>query len=79
MTTKTIKDVDERTWRKLKGLSAEFDLPMGRLLDKMVDEYVESGKEFWKEIFERKSVLSEKDAKEMIAIVNELRKERGFR
>ena len=79
MVTKTIKDVDERTWKKLKGISADFNMPIGRVLDKMVDEYANSGKEFWKGIFEHKSVLSEKDEKEMLAAVRELRKECGFR
>ncbi len=79
MATKTIKDVDERTWRTLKGISADFNMPMGRLLDKMVEEYSTSGREFWKTILEHEKILTDKEAEELIEVGKLVRKERGFR
>ncbi len=79
MTTKTIKNVDERTWRKMKSLSAEQNLPVARLLDKMVHDYSGSSREFWKSILEHDKILSDKEAKDMLETVKSLRKERGFR
>ena len=79
MTTKTIKDVDDETWRKLKMLSAEHDTTMGKILKKITNDYEERNKEFWNSILKGKKILTDKEAEDMISVVKELRKEHGFR
>ena len=79
MTTKTIKDVNERTWRKLRVLSAEYNMKMGSLLEKITEDYEKRGKEFWKTILEGEKILSDKEAEELKSVSKALREERGFR
>lgn len=79
MTTRTIKDVDERTWRKIRILSAEHNIRMGKLIEKMTDEYEKSSKSFWKAVLNGEKILSDKEAMEMKKAAAEFRKERGFR
>ena len=79
MVTKTIKDVDEETWRKLKMLSAEHDATMGKILKKIIDDYEDRSRKFWDKILKGEKYLSEKEASEHEALVKKLRKEYGFR
>ena len=79
MSTKTIKDVNEKTWRKLRILSAEYDIPMGKLIEKITEDYEARNKEFWNSILKGEKLLSDKEAEEMLAVVRGLRKECGFR
>jgi len=79
MSTKTIKDVDEKTWRKLKMLSAEENVKMGKLIGIIADTYVKSRTDIWSEILSGKKILSDSEAKEIEKVVKKLRKERGFR
>lgn len=79
MPTKTIKDVDEKTWRKLRMLSAEEDMKMGELLKSITETYVKSKESVWAEILKRRKILSENEANDMEKIVKKIREERGFR
>lgn len=79
MSTKTIRDVNEKTWRKLRMLSAEHNMRMGRLLEKMTEDYEKRGKEFWRAILESGKMLTDKEAEELKALSMSLRKEPGFR
>ena len=81
MPTKTIKDVDEETWRKLKVFSAENSSSMGKTLKKITQDYEEKnrGKEFWSRILKGEKILSDNEANDMLEIVKKLRKEHGFR
>ena len=79
MTTKTIKDVDEETWRKLKMLSAEHDITMGKILKKITTDYEERNKNFWNKILKGEKIITDKEAKEHEALVKKSRKEYGFR
>lgn len=79
VSTKTIKDVDEMAWRKLKVFSAEHGIKMGKLLEKMTEDYEKRSKDFWKLILSGEKILSDKEAEEMKEVVKKLRKERGFR
>ncbi|KHO48353.1 MAG: hypothetical protein QT00_C0001G0371 [archaeon GW2011_AR5] len=79
MATKTIKDVDEETWRKLKMLSAEHDATMGKIIKKITDDYEERNRRFWDDILHGEKILSDKEADEMESFVKKLRKEKGFR
>lgn len=79
MTIRTIKDVDDETWRKLKMLSAEHDATMGKIIKKITDDYEERNKKFWNSILKGERYLTDKEAEEHEALVKKLRKERGFR
>ncbi|MFA4820500.1 MAG: hypothetical protein WC613_06110 [Candidatus Aenigmatarchaeota archaeon] len=79
MTTRTIRDVDEETWKKLKIMSAEHDATMGIILKKITDDYEERNKEFWNKILKGEKYLTDKEAKDHEALVKKMRKEYGFR
>lgn len=79
MGTKTIKAVDEETWRKLKILSAEENEKMGKLIKNITDDYIKNKKSTWDKILRGEKILSDNEADDMIEIVKKLRKERGFR
>lgn len=79
MTTRTIKDVDDETWRKLKMLSAEHDATMGKIIKKITDDYEERNSKFWDSILKSERILSDKEADELESFVKKLRKEKGFR
>ena len=52
---------------------------MGKLFEKMVNEYEERSEEFWNDILKGEKILSEKEAKDMERIVARLREDVGFR
>ena len=79
MEVKTIKGVDEETWKEFKNLAVKNNLKMPLLLKVMIKEFEKKGNEFWKEILDRERNLDETEAKDMLEITNEVRKERGFR
>jgi len=79
MPTKTIKDVDEDTWRKLKVLSAEQDMRVGKLLRNITENYIKKRNQVWAKILEGKKILSENEAREIEKVVKKLREEHGFR
>lgn len=79
MKTRTIKDVGEKTWRKMKTLSAEYNMTMGKLLEKITEDYEKRNKDLWNEILYGKKIFTKKEADEMKAVVRDLRKEYGFR
>lgn len=78
MEIKTIKDVDEETWREFKIMAARADVKMSILFKMMLKEF-EKSRKFWDEILTGKKVLSDIDAKKFEAVITGLRKERGFR
>lgn len=79
MSTRTIKDVDDETWRKLKTLSAEHDTTMGKILKKITIDYDERNRKFWDKILNYGKIITDKEAEDMMSVVKKLRKERGFR
>ncbi len=79
MEIKTIKGVDEGTWIKFKILAARKRLPMGKLLNAMINEYEKSSDEFWSKILNSGKILSEKEGKDIAEMTSKLRKEGGFR
>lgn len=79
MSTRTVKDVDEETWRRLKILSAEEGERMGSLIKNMTNSYIKNRKSVWEDILKGEKILSDKEADDMEKIVKKLRKERGFR
>ncbi|MFA4887610.1 MAG: hypothetical protein WC595_05325 [Candidatus Nanoarchaeia archaeon] len=76
---KTIKGVDDETWRDFKGLAVKEGLNMGILFKHMLKEYEKSRKTFWDGILGGEKILSEKEAEGMEKRVIKMRKEYGFR
>lgn len=76
---KTIKGVSDEKWMKLKNLSIKEGVPMGTLLESMIDEYSKNADKLWNRILSGKRIMSDSDAKELLKFVKEFRKERGFR
>ena len=79
MTTRTIKNVDDETWQKLKVLSAEHDTTMGKILKKITNDYDEKNRKFWDKILKGEKIITDKEARDHKALVKKLRKEYGFR
>lgn len=79
MELKTIRNVDEETWRMFKMLSARAGVGMGTLLRIMVTEFEKNNKKFWSSLLNQKRILSDEEARDIININEGLRKERGFR
>ncbi len=79
MPVRTIREVDEKTWRKLRVLSAEHDMTIGELVEAMTEDYEKRSKDFWKAVLEGEKILTDKEADELKDVSSALRKERGFR
>jgi len=79
MPTRTIRDVDEDTWKKLKALSAEHDATIGTMLKKITRDYEEKNRDFWSRVLKGEKIINDKEAEEHIALVKKMRKEHGFR
>lgn len=79
MPIKTIKDVDEDTWRKLKILSAEENMRVGKLLRNITENYIKNRTDVWAKILDGRKILSDKEADEIEKVVKKSRKESGFR
>ncbi len=78
-TLKTIKGVREEKWAKFKSIAAKNRVPMGRLLETMIDEYEKHRQVVWNKILHGEKNLSDKEAVEMKKVVAELRKEKWFK
>ncbi len=79
MTLKTIKGINEESWNEFKSIAAKNGMKMGRLFEQMLEEYKKRSEEAWKVILSGKKILSDKEAEDMIKIVEESRKDYGFR
>lgn len=79
MEVKTIKDVDEETWKKFRVMATQNNLKMAILLKMMINEFERNSGDFWKNILKRDKDLSEKEAENMVKVLSESRKEYGFR
>lgn len=79
MTLKTIKNVGEEKWAEFKSLSAKTGVPMGKLLENMIDSYPKHRDEVWDRILHGGKNLSDKETAEMKMVVSSLRKEKWFK
>lgn len=79
MEIRSIKGVDEETWRGFKTLAAKNNLKMSLLLKMMINEFERKGGDFWSQIFSEEKNLADKEAKDIAEITSKIRKERGFR
>ena len=78
-TIKTIKGVNEESWAEFKSLAVRNRTNMGKLFERMLEEYKKKSEENWKIILSGKKTLSDKEAGDMLKIVKESRREYGFR
>ena len=62
METKSIKDVDEETWKDFRALAIRNNMKMSILLKLMVNEFQKNSRDFWKDIISRKKSLSNEEA-----------------
>lgn len=76
---KTIKGIDEDTWSSFKSYAAKNNMKMGKLFEKMVNEYSEKSEEFWSDILSGEKILSDNEADDMNKIVCRSRQDKGFR
>ena len=76
---KTIKGIDDDTWREFKSLAAKDSLKLGALLKNMLKEYEKTRETFWDKILETEKILTDKEADEFEKIISKKRKEYGFR
>jgi len=79
MPVKTIKNVDDETWRKMREISQRKKLKMGGLLRDMVNLYSKNKGDTIRSIIPKKPILTEKEAEDMKRIVKKIRSEYGFR
>jgi len=79
MKIKTIKNIDEQTWKNFKVLSTKMGISMGILLKIMTKEFEKNNEKFWNSIFDKEKYLSNKEAEEISKLSKNLRKEKGFR
>jgi len=79
MEIKTIKGISSDAWIKLKILSAKNKIPMGKLVENMIDNYERQNEKFWKDILGGERIISDKEAEQLQEMVIKLRKEWGFR
>ena len=79
MEIRSIKNVDEETWREFKAIAAKHNVKMSSLLKIMIKEFEKNSKDFWNEILNGEKLMSDKEAEEMKILTIKLRKEKGFR
>lgn len=79
MEIRSIKDVDERTWREFKSLAVKNNLKMALLLKIMINEFGKQSDDFWNKILKSEKNLSDEEADDMFNILEESRNEIGFR
>lgn len=79
MTTRTIKDVDDATWKTLRELATRKKQKMGTLLKHVVREYEKKELKPTKTFVPKTPIISSREARELERIVREMRRESGFR
>ncbi|MEM2760969.1 MAG: hypothetical protein QXU32_13170 [Nitrososphaerales archaeon] len=79
MGTKTIKDVDEKTWEILKEMAKKKKVKMGTLLRYMVNRYKRLESVELKQFVLKEPIISTEEAEELEKAVKVIRKEYGFR
>lgn len=79
MKIRTIKDVDEETWKMLKEMASKRRLKMGTMLKEITTEYKKRPSDSWDKILYAKPILTKKEAVAMLKTIDGLRKESGYR
>ncbi|MAE49389.1 hypothetical protein CMI48_01030 [Candidatus Pacearchaeota archaeon] len=78
-TVKTIRNVNEETWRELKTLAAKRRVPLGTLLKNMITEYKKETNNAWDAILNTEKIISDEEAEDLEEITKGMRKEKGWR
>lgn len=76
---KAIKGVSEQSWQDFKELANREHVPMGKLLEEMVERRKEQQSSIWNHILSGEKILSDEEAEEMLEVVRKIRSEYGFR
>lgn len=76
---KTIKGIDEQAWLEFKSIAARSRMKMGKLFERMVEDYKEKTGSFWDDILKGPPALSKEEADAMMETVKKVREEYGFR
>lgn len=79
MEIRTIRNIDNETWRKFKNLAEKNNINMGNLLKIMINNFKKNSEEFWEEILNEEKNLSNQEAEKILEISKKSRKEYGFR
>ena len=79
MEIRSIKGVGKEKWIEFKSLAAKKNVSLGNLFEIMLEDYNKRADFLWNKILKGEKILSDKEADELEEIVNETRKERGFR
>ena len=79
MEVKTIKGISNEKWIKLKIIATKNKLPMGKIVENMIDNYEDQVEEVWYKILHSGKILSDKEAEEMHKITKKIRKESWVR
>lgn len=79
MGTKTIKDVDEKTWEILREMAKKKKVKMGTLLRYMANRYKRLESLDLKQFVLKEPIISAEEAEELEKTVKVIRKEYGFR
>jgi hypothetical protein len=77
--TKTIKDVDEKTWEILREMAKKKKVKMGTLLRYMANRYKRLESLDLKQFVLKEPIISAEEAEELEKTVKVIRKEYGFR
>ena len=79
MTVRTIKNVDDETWKTLKELAGRRKLKMGYVLKYAVRDYAKKSEKISGSLIPSKPLLTDREAEAMLKMVRKMRKESGFR
>ena len=79
MEIKTIKGISEEKWMKLKILAARKRMPMGKIVEDMIDHYEKHSNKIWDKILYGEKIISDKEAEELHKLTKKIRKESWVR
>jgi len=79
MKIRTIKNVDDETWKQLKEMARRRRLKMGALLKEIAMEYKKRPSDSWNNILNVRPILAKEQAEAMLKMVVKIRKESGYR
>jgi len=79
MKIRTIKDVDEETWKIFKEIASRRRLKMGSLLSEIARDYKRRPSESWNKILNAKPLLTKREAENILKTLARIRKESGYR
>ena len=79
MKIRTVKGVDDETWKIFKEIASMRKLKMGSMLREIAKEYKRRPSDAWEKILNAKPILTKNEADDMLRMVAKMRKERGYR